>query len=197
MKVINKRAAALLVVLVFSTGAFGQTSTATVSGTVQDATGAFIPGVTVTATNTTTNVATPTITNEAGAYNIPALQPGTYTVAAELQVTVRTGAGETSVAGVISDGRANVVQIDDYELHLPPTPGYLLVTQHNDRPGMIGLVGTLLGEADINISSMQVGRRAPRGEALMLLSVDEPIPAPVVERIRQAASLATIKVIKL
>jgi D-3-phosphoglycerate dehydrogenase len=114
-----------------------------------------------------------------------------------VRVTVRTGAGETSVAGVISDGRANVVQIDDYELHLPPTPGYLLVTQHNDRPGMIGLVGTLLGEADINISSMQVGRRAPRGEALMLLSVDEPIPAPVVERIRQAASLATIKVIKL
>jgi D-3-phosphoglycerate dehydrogenase len=114
-----------------------------------------------------------------------------------VRVTVHTGAGETSVAGVISDGRANVVQIDEYELHLPPTPGYLLVTQHNDRPGMIGLVGTLLGEADINISSMQVGRRAPRGEALMLLSVDEPIPPPVVERIRQAASVASIKVIKL
>jgi hypothetical protein len=44
---------------------------------------------------------------------------------------------------------------------------------------------------------MQVGRRAPRGEALMLLSVDEPIPPPVVERIRQAASVASIKVIKL
>jgi D-3-phosphoglycerate dehydrogenase len=114
-----------------------------------------------------------------------------------VRVTVRTGAGETSVAGVISDGRANVVQIDEYELHLPPTPGYLLVTQHNDRPGMIGLVGTLLGEADINISSMQVGRKAPRGEALMLLSVDEPIPPAVVERIRQAANVASIKVIKL
>ncbi len=114
-----------------------------------------------------------------------------------VRVTVRTGTGETSVAGVISDGRANVVQIDDYELHLPPTPGYLLVTQHNDRPGMIGLVGTLLGEADINISSMQVGRKTPRGEALMLLSVDEPIPPLVVERIRQAANIAAIKVIKL
>jgi D-3-phosphoglycerate dehydrogenase len=114
-----------------------------------------------------------------------------------VRVTVNTRAGATSVAGVISDGRANVVQIDEYELHLPPTPGYLLVTQHVDRPGIIGLVGTLLGEADINISSMQVGRQAPRGQALMLLSVDEPVPAAVLERIRQAASIATIKVIKL
>jgi D-3-phosphoglycerate dehydrogenase len=114
-----------------------------------------------------------------------------------VRVTVNTRAGPTSVAGVISDGRANVVQIDDFELHLPPTPGYLLVTRHSDRPGMIGLVGTLLGEADINISSMQVGRKLRRGDALMLLSVDEPVPADVVERIRQAASIATIKVIKL
>jgi D-3-phosphoglycerate dehydrogenase len=114
-----------------------------------------------------------------------------------VRVTVTTGAGATSVAGVISDGRAHVVQIDDYELHLPPTPGYLLVTQHTDRPGMIGMVGTLLGEADINISSMQVGRRTPRGEALMILSVDEPIPPSVVERIRQEVNIASIKVIKL
>ena len=62
-----------------------------------------------------------------------------------VRVTVHTRAGATSVAGVISDGRANVVQIDDYELHLPPTPGYLLVTQHIDRPGMIGLVGHAAG----------------------------------------------------
>jgi D-3-phosphoglycerate dehydrogenase len=112
-------------------------------------------------------------------------------------VTVHTRDGATSVAGVISEGRANVVQIDEYELHLPPTPGYLLVTQHLDRPGIIGLVGTLLGEADVNISSMQVGRRTPRGQALMLLSVDEPVRLSVVERIRQVASIETIKVIKL
>jgi D-3-phosphoglycerate dehydrogenase len=114
-----------------------------------------------------------------------------------VRVTVSTREGPTSVAGVISDGRANVVQIDEYELHLPPTPGYLLVTQHVDRPGIIGLVGTLLGEADINISSMQVGRITPRGHALMILSVDEPVPPAVVARIRDAASIETIKVIKL
>jgi D-3-phosphoglycerate dehydrogenase len=114
-----------------------------------------------------------------------------------VRVTVNTRAGPTSVAGVISEGRANVVQIDEYELHLPPTPGYLLVTQHVDQPGIIGRVGTLLGQADINISSMQVGRKTPRGQALMILSVDEPVPPAVVERIRDAASIEMIKVIKL
>ena len=114
-----------------------------------------------------------------------------------VRVTVKTRTGATSVAGVVSDGGPNVVQIDDYELHLAPTPGYLLVTQHLDRPGMIGLVGTVLGQADINISSMQVGRRTRRGDALMLLSVDEPVPPEVVEQIRQAAMVASIKVIEL
>jgi D-3-phosphoglycerate dehydrogenase len=114
-----------------------------------------------------------------------------------VRTIVHTRDGSTSVAGVISDGRPNVVQIDEYELHLPPTPGYLLMTRHADRPGIIGLVGTLLGEADINISSMQVGRRTPRGHALMLLSVDEPVPPDVVDRIRHVANMEAIKVIKL
>lgn len=114
-----------------------------------------------------------------------------------VRVTIKTSAGATSVAGVISDGRAIVVQINDYELHLSPTPGYLLLTEHTDRPGMIGLVGTILGEADINISSMQVGRRARRGAALMLLAVDEPVPGDVITRIRQAASISGIKVLEL
>jgi D-3-phosphoglycerate dehydrogenase / 2-oxoglutarate reductase len=114
-----------------------------------------------------------------------------------VRVTVRTDLGSTSVAGAVSDGTGHVVQIDDYDLHLPPTPGYMLVTQHADRPGIIGLVGTVLGQADINISSMQVGRQAPRGHALMLLAVDEPVPDEVLDRIRAAANIASIKTIKL
>ena len=87
------------------------------------------------------------------------------------------------MAGAISDGHPAIVQIGDYELHLPAVPGYLLMTRHEDRPGIIGTVGQLLGEADVNISSMQVGRSGPRGNALMLLSVDDPIPPDVVARV--------------
>jgi Carboxypeptidase regulatory-like domain len=63
---------------------FGQSINATVGGNVADASGALIPGVTVTATNVGTNIANTTVTNETGTYNFPALQPGTYKVTAEL-----------------------------------------------------------------------------------------------------------------
>jgi hypothetical protein len=63
---------------------FGQSVNATVGGTVADATRALIPGVTVTATNTGTGIVNTTVTNESGAYNFPALQPGTYKLSAEL-----------------------------------------------------------------------------------------------------------------
>src|SRR5258708_1346248 len=75
---------ALLLCLVMSTNAFAQTGNASVGGFVQDPSQAFIPGVTVTATNTQTGVVTSVITNETGAYNIPSLLPGTYKLTAEL-----------------------------------------------------------------------------------------------------------------
>jgi hypothetical protein len=64
--------------------AFGQSSNATLSGTVADAARALIPGVTVTATNTATGVVSTAVTNETGTYNIASLLPGVYTVSAEL-----------------------------------------------------------------------------------------------------------------
>jgi D-3-phosphoglycerate dehydrogenase len=121
--------------------------------------------------------------------------PDSYTNS--IRVSVRTDQGVTSVVGTVSGGLPYIVQIGEYSLHLEPTPGYQLVTQHTDRPGIIGLVGTLLGESDINISSMHVGREAPRGQALMVLSVDDPIPAAAVERLRTAANISYIRVIKL
>ena len=77
-------ATAFLLVLIFSTQAWSQSSFATVSGTVQDATGALIPGVSVTATNNATGIVTTVVSNETGSYNIPSLLPGVYKVSAEL-----------------------------------------------------------------------------------------------------------------
>src|SRR5213592_866050 len=77
-------AAMLAVCLVASMTAFGQSSNATLGGTVSDATGALIPGVTITATNTQTGIVTTVLSNETGAYNFPSLQTGTYKVSAEL-----------------------------------------------------------------------------------------------------------------
>ena len=76
--------AALLAVVVLSTNLLAQSSNASVSGFVQDSSQAFIPGVTVTATNTQTGVVTTAITNESGTYTILSLLPGTYKLTAEL-----------------------------------------------------------------------------------------------------------------
>jgi D-3-phosphoglycerate dehydrogenase len=62
---------------------------------------------------------------------------------------------------------------------------------------MVAKVGTILGEADINISSMQLGRESPRGPALMLLSVDDPIPSELLTRIREAPGFEYAKVVRI
>jgi hypothetical protein len=76
--------AAVILAAALPTHTFAQSTNATVSGTVADATGAVLPGVSLTATNNATGVVTTVVSNEAGAYNVPSLLPGVYTVSAEL-----------------------------------------------------------------------------------------------------------------
>src|SRR6266481_3293060 len=75
---------ATLLCLYLSAYTFAQTSNATVGGTVSDSTGALIPGVTITATNTATGIVNTVISNEARAYQFASLQTGTYKISAEL-----------------------------------------------------------------------------------------------------------------
>jgi hypothetical protein len=95
--------------LLLSTGlaAFSQTTNATLGGTVTDSTGALIPGVAVTATNTQTGITTRLVTNEAGAYQFASLQTGTYTVRAELP-GFQTQAREAAL-GISQQVRLNFV----------------------------------------------------------------------------------------
>lgn len=74
----------LFLCVVLSTHAFTQSTYATISGTIEDATGAVLPGVTVTASNNATGVVTNVFSNESGVYNITGLLPGVYKVSAEL-----------------------------------------------------------------------------------------------------------------
>src|SRR5438552_9623050 len=92
--------------VVLSNNLFAQTGNASVGGFVQDPTQAFIPGVTVTATNTQTGVATPVVTNESGTYNVPSLLPGTYKLSAELP-GFRTRVYNNVQLGANTTGRYN------------------------------------------------------------------------------------------
>ena len=77
-----------------------------------------------------------------------------------------------TVRGAVLNGEPHIVDINDLWIDFPAT-GNIVLTSHQDKPGIVGYVGTLLGEADINISFMHVGRVSPRGEAIMALGTDE------------------------
>lgn len=111
--------------------------------------------------------------------------------------SVVTERGETRIEGTVVHGQPHIVGIDGYRLDLASPEGYLLMTHHRDQPGMIGQVGTLLGQADVNISAMQVGRRERRGEALMILAVDEPVPPDVLAQLRAIPNMADVRLIHL
>jgi hypothetical protein len=78
-----KKILCALVLCLLSATAFAQINNATLTGTISDATKAVLPGVMVTATNNATGVAVSNVTNEAGAYTILSLLPGTYTISAD------------------------------------------------------------------------------------------------------------------
>lgn len=101
-----------------------------------------------------------------------------YAALLELRVTTADGSIHTFGGTTVQD-EPHIVQIDGYRLDVVPSQS-MVITFHRDRPGLIGHVGMLLGSADINISSMHVGRLTPRGEAIMVLTVDEPVPQDVV-----------------
>ena len=73
----------------------------------------------------------------------------------------------------------------------------MLLTRHHDRPGIIGRIGTLLGNADINISFMHVGRHSPRGEAIMVVGVDEPIPEALYDSIKDSSHTYWVQAVTL
>ncbi len=94
-----------------------------------------------------------------------------------LQLTVQGDSGCHIVTGtVFTDGDLRITSIDEFPLNVSPSQ-HMLFTRHRDMPGIIGQLGSLLGQHNVNIASMQVGRKIVRGDAVMVLSIDDPIPS--------------------
>ncbi|HZT94220.1 MAG TPA: phosphoglycerate dehydrogenase [Gaiellaceae bacterium] len=102
-----------------------------------------------------------------------------------VRVELRTGGSRVRVAGTTigSDHRPWLVNVLGFEIELELAPLFVLC-RYDDVPGVIGRVGTLFGEAGINIAGMTVSRSRRGGKALMALTVDAPPPPELVERLR-------------
>jgi D-3-phosphoglycerate dehydrogenase / 2-oxoglutarate reductase len=105
--------------------------------------------------------------------------------------------GETvSVAGVLVGKRdtERLVRVYGYDIDMAFADN-MVFFRYEDRPGVVGIVGTLLGDGGVNIANMQVGRQTEGGEALMALAVDTPIPEPTLARITEQARLRDARLV--
>ena len=115
-----------------------------------------------------------------------------------LKVEVTTSAGTTTVAGTSVAGRTHIAQINDYPLDVATGEGgYMLLIENQDRPGMIGAVGTLAGQHDVNISFMEVGRMSRRGRAMMAVGIDERMPDEALAKIRTLAGILSARIVRM
>ncbi|MGQ9566938.1 MAG: phosphoglycerate dehydrogenase [Anaerolineae bacterium] len=117
--------------------------------------------------------------------------PATEHLTSQVTLRARTTSGERTLAGTVIRGEPHVVEIDGYYLDFVAR-GHLLLSEHIEGPGILGRVGTLLGEAGVNISFVQVGRKARGGLGLMVLGLDEPPSQDVLARMRDLPTVRSV-----
>ncbi|HUP19192.1 MAG TPA: phosphoglycerate dehydrogenase [Gemmatimonadota bacterium] len=100
-----------------------------------------------------------------------------------LGVRLETDAGVRTAAGTLFQHHPRAVEIEGYHLDAPPV-GHALLVWNRDVPGVIGRVGTMLGDAGVNIAEWRLGRTAPGETALAFINLDNPAPPDVVQSLR-------------
>ncbi|OGO39340.1 MAG: phosphoglycerate dehydrogenase [Chloroflexi bacterium RBG_16_57_8] len=112
-------------------------------------------------------------------------------------IEVATTVSPITVAATVLRGDTHIVRVGEYWIDIIPTGGYFLFSDHLDRPGMIGAVGKITGDANINISYMHLGRLKLRGEALMILALDEALPEKQQREILAIPDVHNVKLVRI
>jgi D-3-phosphoglycerate dehydrogenase / 2-oxoglutarate reductase len=111
-------------------------------------------------------------------------------------VTTHARSGRTIIAGTAFDGIPRIVRLKDLHVEFIPD-GHVLVLSYEDRPGMVGRIGSILGRHDVNIASMYVGRRTKRGRAIVVLLLDDDVPPDVMEEVGKAVAADFARLIQI
>jgi D-3-phosphoglycerate dehydrogenase / 2-oxoglutarate reductase len=116
----------------------------------------------------------------------------THDYIALVEVRATTAAGITSVAGTLLGERLpRLVRIDEYDLEAVPE-GHMLFTRHDDRPGVVGALGSILGRENINISRMQVGNANGKAEAIALIGISASLPERAIAEIQTLPAIRQV-----
>ncbi len=110
---------------------------------------------------------------------------------------IKSGSREMQVSGTLNSRKEpRIVQVDNFPMETVPE-GDMLVLMNNDKPGVIGGIGTLLGQNNINIARMQFGRETQGGHAMSVVSVDSQVPADVMAKIKKLQNVLWVKQIRI
>ena len=121
---------------------------------------------------------------------------GAYAAQLTLSSDGSPGGRGITVGGTVAGGEPRITRLGAYRLDMEPAD-VMLITRHTDKPGMVGRVGAMLGEADVNISAMHLARTRPREDALMILALDDDVPPAVEAAIRDLEAVLDLWTIRL
>ncbi len=115
----------------------------------------------------------------------------------ELGIIISSDEGTVSMNGtVLAHNEAIITKINDHPINLTPSK-YMLFTMHQDKPGMVAKVATILGDKDLNISTMSVGRVNVRQHAIMVLTLDDPVDPSVIDLLGQQDGIHLARFVSL
>jgi D-3-phosphoglycerate dehydrogenase len=117
--------------------------------------------------------------------------------AEQVEIRATTDAGETRVAGaLLGDAHPRIVRIDDFQVDMVPR-GTLLVLRNQDVPGVIGQVGTLLGQSGINIAGYHQARLGAGGDALAVVNLDDRVDSSVLDALGRLPEVHSVRQVQL
>ena len=114
-----------------------------------------------------------------------------------ISATLQTASGSLTLAATSMRNETHIVKFNDYWMDIVPNTPYLLFVDNRDQPGSIGAVGTIAGRHNINISFMGVGRIQLRGQAMMVIGLDDPVPQKAMDEIRALSHIANARLATL
>jgi D-3-phosphoglycerate dehydrogenase len=139
----------------------------------------------------------PLVARERGIHIIESKSEHSGDFASSITIKAKNGKHSLEVEGAIFGKKhPRIVRVDDFYLEAVPE-GYILVLRNRDVPGVVGAVGTILGQNGINIAGMELGRSEKGGDAISFTHVDDVVPGKALKELRALPQIVSAELVKL